>query len=152
MSKSKDAVRGYKIDFTSNTIIMNYKFAAAAERHGTPEYQMIHEIMGDFPAMRRVIRPGRRVKETAPNKRLTYVNMKCHMSAYPNADELLARFEKVRTESKSCASPYKYVADWFKTQFPGYKTASGVTASQLAVDIVEAPDKEKYKQKAGEAA
>lgn len=150
--KGENAVRGYKIDFTRNTIIMNYKFAAAAKQYGTDEYQIIHQIMNDFPAMGRVVCPGRRVTRTAPNKRLTYANMERHMSAYHNADELLAQFEKVKTQSQSCASPYKYVADWFKAQFPDYKTASGITASQLAVAIVEAPDNDKYKQRAGEAA
>lgn len=150
--KVKGAVRGYKIDFTNNTIIMNYTFAAAAERYGTAEYRIIHEIMRDFPAMQRMVSAGRRVTKTAPNKRLTYANMERHMSAYHNADELLAQFEKVKAQSQSCASPYKYVADWFKAQFPDYKTASGITDSQLAVAIVEAPDNDKYKQRAGEAA
>ena len=31
-------ITGYKIDFTTNTITMNYTFAAAAEQYGTPEY------------------------------------------------------------------------------------------------------------------
>ena len=147
MSKSEKPVRGYKIGFTSNTIIMNYKFAAASERLGTPEYQIIHEIMGDFPAMKRVVRAGRRVKKTAPNKRLTYANMEQHMRVYHNAAELLERFEVVKGLSKTCASPYKYVGDWFRAQFPNYKEQPNFTANQLAVALVEAPDKAKYQQK-----
>ncbi len=97
--------------------------------------------------MTRVVRAGRRLKKAALNKRLTYANMKRHMSVYPNAAELLERFEVVKGLSKTCASPYKYVGDWFRAQFPNYKGMPDFTANQLAVVLVEAPDKAKYQQK-----
>ena len=43
------------------------------------------------------------------------------MSVFQNADELLAQFKVVKECSKQQPSPYKFVLDWFKAQFPKYK-------------------------------
>ena len=43
------------------------------------------------------------------------------MNVFQNADKLLAQFEVVKECSKQQPSPYKFVLDWFKTQYPKYK-------------------------------
>ena len=43
------------------------------------------------------------------------------MGVFQNADELLAQFKVVQECSKQQPSPYKFVLDWFKKQFPKYK-------------------------------
>lgn len=47
--------------------------------------------------------------------------MQKYMSVFENAADLLAQFEAVKTCSKQQPSPYKYVREWFVTQFPKYK-------------------------------
>ena len=49
--KTKE-LKGYKIDFTTNTIIMNYKFAEAVGKYGTPENKLYASIIKDFPNLR----------------------------------------------------------------------------------------------------
>lgn len=44
-----------------------------------------------------------------------------YISVFANAADLLAQFEVVKTCSKQQPSPYKYVREWFVTQFPKYK-------------------------------
>ena len=39
--KNSTNVKGYKIDFTTNTVVMNYKFAEASEKYGSPEYRLL---------------------------------------------------------------------------------------------------------------
>lgn len=112
---------GYKIDFTNNTIIVNYKFADAYAQFDTEEYKLIKKIKMDFPQMEIVIKSGRVQKKTKPTKGLTYEHMEAHMDAYDNAEELKEMFELVRTLSATAKSPYKYVRDWFEEQFPNYK-------------------------------
>ena len=34
-------ISGYRIDFTADTLIMNYKFYAASQQYGSPEYKII---------------------------------------------------------------------------------------------------------------
>lgn len=143
----KPGKNGYKIVFATNTVVMNYKFAAAAAQYGTPEYKLMKKIRRDFPGMAEQVVSGREKKTAAPNTRLTYENMEIHIGAYENADELLEVFKTVKALSKACASPYKYVADWFKAQFPDYNKAVLFDQGTLSVAPVKAPAVIEYKQK-----
>ena len=143
----KPGKNGYKIVFATNTVVMNYKFAAAAAQYGTKENRIIRNIRHDFPGMTEQVVSGREKKTAAPNTRLTYENMEIHIGAYENADELLEVFKTVKALSKACASPYKYVADWFKAQFPDYNKAVLFDQGTLSVAPVKAPAVIEYKQK-----
>ena len=35
------ATKGCKIDFTTNTLVMNYKFHSASQEYGTPENKLV---------------------------------------------------------------------------------------------------------------
>ncbi len=138
---------GYKILFNENTVIMNHKFAAAAAKYGTAENKLMKDIRNDFPGMTEVIVSGREQTTTQTNTRLTYENMEKHIRAYDNAEDLLDVFETVKALSQATASPYKYVCDWFKLQFPNYKKAPVFKDGKLTVAPVEAPKVIEYKQK-----
>jgi hypothetical protein len=138
---------GYKILFNDNTVIINHKFAAAASKYGTKENRIIRNIRHDFPGMTEVIVSGRECDSAKANTRLTYENMEKHIRVYENADELLDVFETVKAASVALASPYKYVADWFKAQFPNYKNAVVFNDGKLTVAPVKKPDIIQYKQK-----
>ena len=114
---------GYEINFTTNTITMNYKFAAAASVYGTTEYNTLRAIKADFPQMKEIVKAGRTVKKASSHKNLTYKNMEKYISVHDDAEELLAVFASVKIASKAAASPYQYVVDWFEAQFPKYKDA-----------------------------
>ena len=114
---------GYKILFDRNTVIMNYKFAAAAAKYGTKENVLLKNIRNDFPGMVEVVVSGREQITPRPNHRLTYENMEKYINACGSATVLLEEFATVKAQSKTSVSPYKYVCDWFIAQFPHYKTA-----------------------------
>ena len=138
---------GYKILFNENTVIMNYKFAAAAAKYGTKENKLMKSIRKDFPGMAEVIVSGRECDKTKPNSRLTYANMEKHIRAYDNSEELLEVFETVKALSKAAASPYKFVSDWFVEQFPNYDKTPIFKDGKLTVLPVKAPDINEYKIK-----
>ena len=140
-------ISGYKIDFATNTLTMNYKFHAASQEYGTDENKLVKKILKDFPSLSVVVKAGRDVKTTNKNKRLTYANMEKHISAYENSAELLDVFETVKALSKTAASPYKYVSDWFVEQFPNYDKAPTFKDGKLTVLPVKAPDIKEYKIK-----
>lgn len=142
---------GYKILFNENTVIMNNKFAAAAAKYGTKENKLMKDIRNDFPGMAEVIVSGREQTSAKTNSRLTYENMEKHIQAYDNAAELLDVFETVKALSQATASPYKYVCDWFKIQFPDYKKAPVFKDGKLTAAPVEAPKVIEYKQKMSKA-
>lgn len=141
------ATKGYKIDFSNNTLIMNYKFHSASQEYGTPENKLVKKILNDFPTLTVIVKAGREVKTPNKNKRLTYDNMKKHIKAYENAEELLNVFETVQALSQSTASPYKYVCDWFKEQFPDYQKTLTFKDGKLTALPVEAPNVKEYKVK-----
>ena len=142
---------GYKILFNENTVIMNYKFAAAAAKYGTPENKLMKNIRNDFPGMTEVVVSGREQTSAKKNTRLTYENMETHIKVYENADELMEVFESVKALSQTCASPYKYVRDWFEAQFPNYKKAPVFQNGKLSIVPVASPNVIEYKQKMSQA-
>ena len=141
------ATKGYKINFATNTLVMNYKIYAASQEYGTDENNLVKAILADFPTLTIVVKAGRDVKTANKNKRLTYANMEKHISAYENSAELLDVFETVKALSKTAASPYKYVTDWFVVQFPDYKKAPVFKEEKLSVPPVKVPDIKEYKIK-----
>ncbi len=145
----KPGKKGYKVLFTSNTVIMNKKFAAAAALCGSAEYKILKQIKKDFPQMQEQIVSGRERKSTAVNTRLTYENMERYIMAYENAEELMEVFYTVRALSLPLASPYKYVSDWFKAQFPDYKQSPMFDQEdgKLKAQPLPAQDRKPYKYK-----
>lgn len=113
--------KGYEIDFTTNTLYMNYKFAEASSEYGTPEYKLLQNIRRDLPNIKMVKRAGRKQTTCNASKRLTYANMEEYIRVQDNADELMAYFEIAKAESKKENSPYAFVRDWFVKQFPNYR-------------------------------
>lgn len=148
--KRNDEVTGYKLDFATGTLTINYKFAKALNDYGSPEYLRYKAILADFPNLKVIRKAGRTVTTTRPNKRLTYENMESHIKAYENADTLMDTFETVKTLSAPLASPYKYVSDWFKAQFPDYMNVPVFREDKLTVLPVPVPDTKEYKQKISE--
>lgn len=142
-----DAVKGYKLDFATNTLTVNYKFHRAMSDFGSPEYLRYKEILNDFPQLRVIVKAGRTITTTRPTKRLTYENMDSYIGCYENRDELRNAFAIVQQKSKLVASPYKYVRDWFEAQFPDYRNAIDSGVEQSAVLLVAIPDMTKYKAK-----
>jgi len=146
-TKRMDDVRGYKLDFSTNTLTINYKFHAALSDYGSSEYKRYCAILRDFPNLKVIVEAGRKISSTRPTKRLTYQNMDSYMSCFENADELKAVFAIVQQRSKVIASPYKYVRDWFAAQFPGYKASVTFDGEKPAAALVALPDPAMYKQK-----
>ncbi len=138
---------GYKILFSDNTVIMNKKFAAAAAKYGTKENVLMKSIREDFPGMAEVVISGREQTSARTNHRLTYENMEKYILVHENADELLEVFNTVKAASAPLASPYKYVCDWFKVQFPNYKKSVVFKDGSLTVAPIKAPENIEYKQK-----
>lgn len=138
-------IKGYKIDFSNNTITVNYKFHQAMQDPMSVEYGILKSIRNDFPTIKLEIKSGHNSKTPNVHKRFTYANMIKHMSCYKNSDELLEQFEIVKKLSKPLASPYKYVCDWFNSQFPEYKDCK-VTMEQCKdkLTLVSVPNTDLY--------
>ena len=118
---SNNVIKGYKIDFTTRTMIINHKFAKACACRDNPEYRVMREIMAEIPGLTVVEVAGRKNKTCHHDKNLTYKNMEEYISVQDNADELMAAYWIVRTETAPQTSRYAYVRKWFIGQFPNYR-------------------------------
>ena len=111
----------YKIDFVNNTLTMSKAFEEALNNPASEEYKLFLQLRADFPGLTIIRKTRRAPKKARPTKNLTYKHMEQYMSVFQNADELLAQFKVVKECSQQQPSPYKFVLNWFKTQFPKYK-------------------------------
>ena len=138
---------GYKIDYSTNTLIMNYKFRNAAEVYNSTEYAIVQGIKRDYPNIKVSIKSGREQKKPRKNKRFTYKNMEKHIKCYDNSDALLEMFNTVKKMSAPMKSPYKYVCDWFVSQFPDYKEIPEFEVdSKPTLNIVPPPEEKNYQK------
>lgn len=146
MKKKIRWTNGYKIDYEANTFTMNYKFAAAASEIGSKEYYLRKTIEVDYPQMKVIVESGREQKSPKKNKGLNYKNMKAHIGVYVNSDELMEMFDKAVELSKTSKSPYKYVCDWFKMQFPNYDNPNAIKEDLYLKPILPKEDTKKEKK------
>ncbi len=145
MANKNNKIKGYEIDFTTNTLYMNYKFAEASTQYGTPEYKLLQNIRKDLPNIKMVKRAGRNAKTCNANKRLTYANMESYIKIQDNADEIMAAYMIAREESKSQKSPYAFVRNWFVKQFPKYKECKVVDREKIISFAEAAPQENEEK-------
>ena len=89
-NEKNTAVKGYKINFANNTITVNYTFKKASEEYGTAEYELLKNILADFPTMTIIVKSGREKKAASKFKNLTYEKMRTYISVLDNADEMNA--------------------------------------------------------------
>jgi len=89
---------------------------------GTEEFKLWREYKAMFPKAQMITKTIKKSETQKKRRNRTYENMEIHINAYENANDLLDVFETVKALSKVCASPYKYVRDWFEAQFPDYKS------------------------------
>ena len=98
--KENKAIKGYKINFTNNTITVNYTFKKASEEYGTPEYKLLKDILADFPTMTIIVKAGREKKSPSKFKNLTYKKMREYISVLDNAEEMNAVMDTIEIQSK----------------------------------------------------
>ncbi len=113
-------MNGYKINYTQNTLTMNYTFAKKANVYKSPEYTILKSIREDYPHIQIIVASGRKKKngsKTQKYKNLTYKHMYEYMKA-KEAWKSIVHFDTVKRESLTQPSPYKYVVDWFLEEFP----------------------------------
>ena len=145
MANKKNKIKGYEIDFATNTLYMNYKFANAAKDVFSKEYEIYQKICNDFQNIKVIVRAGRKTKTCNANKRLTYANMESYIKVQDNADELMAAFVIAKEESKNKPSPYAFVRDWFVKQFPNYKECKILKDDNIISFAEAAPQENKEK-------
>lgn len=145
-NKKNENIKGYEIDFKTNTFYMNYKFYEKVSKDiFSKEYEIYQKICKDFPKMKLVARAGRKQTTCNANKRMTYANMESYIKVQDNADELMVAFVIAKEESKNKPSPYAFVRDWFVKQFPHYKECKILKEDKIIPFAEAAPQENEEK-------
>ena len=147
-TQSFEDVKGYKINFATQTLTMNYKFAEESMKFGTKEYNLLKKVKADFPNLKIVTKAGRKITTPRKTKRLSYNNMEKYIRTFENSEELLAMFNLARDRSATAKSPYKFVCDWFLMQFPNYNSFGETTDINTKVIPISTTNIENYSKKA----
>lgn len=142
--------KGYKFDFENKTIVMTKTFHKEACKPDTPENKEMLKLMKKYPDFSIDWKSARTQKKARPDKDFSYEKMEEYIATFNNADELLEIFEKVKVRGRITASPRKYVSDWFKAQFPNYKSAIVTDTKNLIIMPIAIPDTANYKPKTQE--
>lgn len=110
--------KNYKIDFTTQTIVMDYKFAKLAQDPSNDEYRLVKKFKRDFPEFNTVVKSHRRSSTSKRQRRLTYTAMKSYMRSFGDeSDQLLAEFKAIKNKYNNS---YAMVNKWFNQRFPDY--------------------------------
>ena len=139
--------KNYRVDFSTNTVIITKAFEEAARDVTTAEYKLLLQLRADLPGVQIVRKTRRSPKTSNANRNLTYANMEKYMGVFKNADELKEQFQIVKDMSKGQPSQYQYVKSWFIQQFPNYKELPDFTSGKLNVPVLTAEAWQKSNEK-----
>ncbi len=110
-----------RINDKNRTIEMTKKFATAAKRFGTPEYEDLQAARRDYPRYRVEIKTASRKADCF--KGLTFGYMESYIKSHN--DELLGNFfilcgknENGEAQEFAAAATYGEIKKWFLGQFP----------------------------------
>ena len=111
-----------KIDFAKKAIVITKKEAKAASKYDTPEYNEIMELQEKHPNFVVIVRetkssPNRK----SANKGFTYDKMEAYVNRH-GSELQKQQFAEMREAAKELAGgscvAYRFVKDWFDTNFP----------------------------------
>lgn len=108
--------KGYKIDFSANTVIINKNFEQAAQCLNTPEFKLCRE----FREMGLTI--ARREKTEMKNRkpRPTYQQMEHYIEMLEGGETYKREYKAIRKEAETKKNPYSRVCAWFNRTFPDF--------------------------------
>lgn len=113
-----------RINDKNHTIELTKKFATAAKRFGTPEYEDLQTVRRDYPRYRIEIKTAS--KKADCFKGLTYDYMETYIEIHKK--ELLGNFytlcgktEDGEEQEFAAAATYGEIKKWFLDQFPELK-------------------------------
>lgn len=112
-----------RINDKNKTIEVTKKFATAASRYGTREYEDLQNVRRDYPKYKVVTRSAGKKKDSF--KGLTYDYMEKYIREHDNADKtIMAEFNALRGKNADGTNvefadsvSYGTVKEWFLSQY-----------------------------------
>lgn len=107
----------YNFDAINTVLTITKDFARRASQLNSPEYKKMLQLRRDYPSLEIVMREGTK-KQAASG--ISFKQMEGFIEQCRDAANRLATYERVKALSKVQRSPYKYVKEWFLTNYANY--------------------------------
>lgn len=141
---------GIKVSVATSTIEVSKKFATAAAKYGTKEYEILQEVRRDYEGFQ-VVEVARKTPKSTKNsfKGLTYEYMETYILSHDDEEQtammtyLNLRGETEEAEAANALSQsYMEIKDWFLAQYPEI-----AAFHQTRIQMVEAAQKKHEKER-----
>ncbi len=107
----------YNFDAISTVLTITKDFARKASQINSPEYKTMLQFRRDYPSLEIVMREGTKAQNSSG---ITFKQMEAFIKQCRDSESRLELYERVKALSKVQHSPYKYVKDWFLTNYANY--------------------------------
>ena len=107
----------YSFDALTNTVTISKDFARKASKLNTPEYKTLLQLRSDNPNLKIVMRETAKAQNGSG---ITFKQMEAFIKQCRDSESRIEVYERVKALSRVQRSPYKYVKDWFLTNYANY--------------------------------
>ena len=107
----------YSFDALTNTVTISKDFARKASQLNTPEYKTLLQLRNDNPNLKIVMRENTKAQNGSG---ITFKQMEAFIKQCRDSESRIEVYERVKALSRVQRSPYKYVKDWFLTNYANY--------------------------------
>lgn len=109
-------MKEYKIDFTTNTVVITKAFAQKAAVYGSAEFKMMNDLRRQGFSVK--CRTHAKPKKQKPSP--SYTQMEQYISLVEESEVYLAQYRTICQEAESHNNKYFRVRQWFSATFPSY--------------------------------
>ena len=141
-------INSYSFDALTNTVTISKDFARKASQLNTPEYKTLLQLRSDNPNLKIVMRETAKAQNGSG---ITFKQMEAFIKQCRDSESRLELYERVKALSKVQRSPYKYVKDWFLTNYANYADEPVFDEDGFVVVKTKAQMEQEAKDAAAEA-
>ena len=109
-------MKGYKIDFTTNSVTITKAFADSANEMKGESYEKLQELRAQGFIIKARTHASPKTKLPHPSVK----QMRHYVSLVENSEEYMTAFEKVCEEATTHGREYPRIRKWFLNTFPNY--------------------------------
>lgn len=141
-------INSYSFDALTNTVTISKDFARKASQLNTPEYKTLLQLRNDNPSLKIVMREGAKAQNGSG---ITFKQMEAFIKQCRDSESRLNVYERVKALSRVQRSPYKYVKDWFLTNYANYSENPEFDADNYVIVKTKAQMEQEVKEVAAKA-
>lgn len=136
-------MKGYTIDFTTNTVVITKMFAKKAAEYGSEEFKMMNELSRNGFNIRNLTHAKSKGKDR--REKPSYKRMIAYISLVEQSEVYLERYNQVYEEAKCHRNPYNRVLSWFNQTFPNYGNLPELDDNGKVIVVPEKHDAKELK-------